>query len=194
MKKDTLYIRTDKAIVSAFIRLLKDKTFEKITVQDILEETPVSRGTFYAHFKDKYEIAERMQEEFFALEKQTIEEICLEENVNYHKPIHRALTHNRELVEALLKIRTDKVDLRDAISKGFEQQYLAMSSSKTKETEALVYAQAMTVIQLSYLNENNPQCLEHGYIENIMIEVLLHILHVENNEELRKFFWKHVGK
>ena len=43
------------------MKLLKTKPFEKITVQDILDETPVTRSTFYKHYHDKYEIAEKMQ-------------------------------------------------------------------------------------------------------------------------------------
>lgn len=193
MKKETSYIRTEKAIKTAFINLLKEKPFEKITVQDILEETPVSRGTFYTHFRDKYEIAERMQEDFFSLEKEVIAQIMQEDIVNYHKPIHKSLVQHRELVEALLKIHTEKVDLRAALCSEFEQKYLASSKSRTKETEAQIYAQAMTVIQMSYLNENNPQCMEYGYVENIMLEVLLYMLHIDS-EEVREFFWKHVGQ
>ena len=69
MKRTAQFIRTDKAIMQALIALLKEKPFEKITIQDILDETPVTRTTFYAHFKDKYEIAERMQEEYLRMQK-----------------------------------------------------------------------------------------------------------------------------
>ena len=50
MQTNPQYIRTDKAIKQALITLLKNKPFEKITVQDILDETPVTRSTFYKHF------------------------------------------------------------------------------------------------------------------------------------------------
>ena len=50
--------------------LLSRKPFEKITVQDILDNTPVSRATFYKHFKDKYEIAEKIQEEILDARKE----------------------------------------------------------------------------------------------------------------------------
>ena len=64
MQNNPQYIRTDKAIKQALMKLLKTKSFEKITVQDILDETPVTRSTFYKHYHDKYEIAEKMQEDF----------------------------------------------------------------------------------------------------------------------------------
>ena len=59
-KKSPQYLRTDKAITNALIHLLREKPFEKIIVQDILDETPVTRATFYAHFKDKYDINNKL--------------------------------------------------------------------------------------------------------------------------------------
>jgi len=72
MSNSTQFARTDKAIQAAFISLLKSKPFEKITVQDILDETPVSRATFYKHYHDKYEIAEKMQQEFVGMQRQIV--------------------------------------------------------------------------------------------------------------------------
>lgn len=63
MEHNLQYRRTDKAIRQAFIKLCREHSFNKITVADILGEALVSRGTFYQHFQDKYEIAERLQEE-----------------------------------------------------------------------------------------------------------------------------------
>ena len=71
MQNNPQFVRTDKAITQALISLLKVKPFEKITVQDILDETPVTRSTFYKHFHDKYEIAEKMQQEFFEAQEGT---------------------------------------------------------------------------------------------------------------------------
>jgi len=45
-KKSPQYLRTYKAITNALIHLLREKPFEKIIVQDILDETPVTRATF----------------------------------------------------------------------------------------------------------------------------------------------------
>lgn len=43
----------DKAIVQTFCLLLKQKSYEEITIQDILDATPISRAAFYQHFVDK---------------------------------------------------------------------------------------------------------------------------------------------
>jgi AcrR family transcriptional regulator len=48
--------RTRQLLVDAFGKLLSQKSFEEITVQDITELATVNRATFYAHFEDKYDL------------------------------------------------------------------------------------------------------------------------------------------
>lgn len=43
-------------LANALQALLKEKTFENITVEDILEKSGASRSTFYRHFQDKYSL------------------------------------------------------------------------------------------------------------------------------------------
>lgn len=47
---------TKGIIISTMEQLLKSKSFNKITVQDILDKAKVSRATFYRHFPDKYAV------------------------------------------------------------------------------------------------------------------------------------------
>ena len=44
--------RTKHAIVATFWQLLEEKTYNKITVQDIVDRCHVNRNTFYYHFQD----------------------------------------------------------------------------------------------------------------------------------------------
>lgn len=43
-------------LANALRALLKEKTFENITIEDILEKSGASRSTFYRHFQDKYSL------------------------------------------------------------------------------------------------------------------------------------------
>ena len=149
MKRTAQFIRTDKAIMQALIALLKEKLFEKITIQDILDETPVTRTTFYAHFKDKYEIAERMQEEYLRMQKHMQETMGQKKKVDYPVIIHSALLRNREMMEALLKIHTDRVDLRGVLARELEEEYLRSFTGVTRHTVATAYAPPMTARRLS---------------------------------------------
>ena len=47
---------TQRAILNAFLNLLEQRPFEKITVRDIVVECGITRNTFYYHFEDVYAV------------------------------------------------------------------------------------------------------------------------------------------
>jgi AcrR family transcriptional regulator len=55
--------KTKKVIKDCFIQLIREKGFEKITVKDLTEKANINRGTFYLHYKDKYDLLEQGQNE-----------------------------------------------------------------------------------------------------------------------------------
>lgn len=55
-KTDRRILRTKKAINEAFLELLTEKDFDRITINDISERANVNRGTFYLHYMDKYDL------------------------------------------------------------------------------------------------------------------------------------------
>jgi AcrR family transcriptional regulator len=57
-KQDPRVRRTRQWLHQALLELMREKNFEAITVQDIAERADVNRGTFYAHFVDKYALLE----------------------------------------------------------------------------------------------------------------------------------------
>ena len=55
-KDDVRVRRTKKSLRLGLMELLKEEPFEKISVKDICERTMINRMTFYAHYKDKYDL------------------------------------------------------------------------------------------------------------------------------------------
>ncbi|MGE7111937.1 TetR/AcrR family transcriptional regulator [Lysinibacillus sp. NPDC047702] len=60
---DLRVIRTIEAIKDALVELIEEKGFDSITVKDITSKAKINRGTFYAHYQDKYDLMNRYQEE-----------------------------------------------------------------------------------------------------------------------------------
>lgn len=48
--------KTREGLFEALIELLKEKKFERITIQEIAERADVNRGTVYLHFEDKFDL------------------------------------------------------------------------------------------------------------------------------------------
>ena len=57
------FLKTDDAIREAFWTLLREKGFFQLRATDIIKTAGVNRSTFYEHYLDKYDLAERLEDE-----------------------------------------------------------------------------------------------------------------------------------
>jgi AcrR family transcriptional regulator len=57
--------RTRQLLQQALMDLMREKSFQAITVQDIASRATVNRVTFYAHFEDKHALLEYTMREMF---------------------------------------------------------------------------------------------------------------------------------
>lgn len=64
-KEDLRVTRTRELLMRALTELLAEKSFQRLTVQDIAERAKINRVTFYGHFPDKYAILEYWLREQF---------------------------------------------------------------------------------------------------------------------------------
>ena len=53
---------TKRNLQKAMVKLLKDKTIERITVRELTELADMNRATFYLHYKDTYDLLEQMEQ------------------------------------------------------------------------------------------------------------------------------------
>lgn len=56
MKKEEISESTKRRIADSLKKIMAKKSFDKITVREILEDADITRPTFYYHFEDVYDL------------------------------------------------------------------------------------------------------------------------------------------
>ena len=62
---DRRIIRTKRAIYNAFLALIQEREFEKITVKELAERADINRKTFYVYYTGLDDLARQIEEELF---------------------------------------------------------------------------------------------------------------------------------
>ena len=133
--EDLRVVKTKRCIEAAFMTLLEEHSFDKITVQKILTQALISKGTFYAHYLDKYDLAEKIS-------AATLQEF----QTGIHERITASLTgaDNKTIMESLLhtftttipklnllkKIHTDKIDIAHDMQQIITREYLTLQEKQ----------------------------------------------------------------
>jgi len=119
VQEDKRIRRTKKLLRQALTRLMQQKDFQSITVTDVVREADINRGTFYAHYRDVYDLREKIEAEMKKICKERLSIVRSEkprqEAIAYMHPsgtsnlqpvLARAvdyLEENREIVRALVR-------------------------------------------------------------------------------------------
>ena len=72
--------KTKKIIQKSFIELLEKLTIDNLTVVNICKKAKIERKTFYLHYNDKYDLAEKIIEEYL----ENLEEICRRPTLTFY--------------------------------------------------------------------------------------------------------------
>ncbi|MBM7643394.1 TetR/AcrR family transcriptional regulator [Streptococcus loxodontisalivarius] len=65
MTQDRRVRKSKQAIFQAFLDLLNEKGYDKLTVQEIIDRADVGRSTFYAHYESKDFLLEELCQDLF---------------------------------------------------------------------------------------------------------------------------------
>ena len=154
MSEDLRTIRITNAIKHAFIALLQEKPFIKISVSEIAKNAFIDRQTFYLHYTDKYDLLDKMVQEVAGVFKQIMSERLQEGHaLNKLKDIYQ--NHNAYLQEhrleiiSLLKIDTGDICLKRSLKKIFIEEYQKETSEHLTQFQAdmmaALYIQTLTL-------------------------------------------------
>ena len=98
--------KTRKAIFIAFNKLLSNKAYDKITVQEIISAADIGRTTFYAHFDTKEALLEALCEDLFLHIKDSINPVSVFGHLLQH------LQQNENKILELLASDNNEIFLR----------------------------------------------------------------------------------
>lgn len=100
-------VRSRKLIRRAFMELLKEKSFEKITVTDIVKSADINRSTFYAHYPDVLGLIEEIQVEVVDYTHQVLSEINFKHFLENPKPVLYEIVKMTEQNNELYRLLAD---------------------------------------------------------------------------------------
>jgi len=93
VRKENRKVRYTKMVLrDSLMELMKTKSILSITIKDICDLADISRSTFYAHYKDQYDMLRQIEEETLAY---------FEDMLNKYKDL-RSKNATTEMVEAML--------------------------------------------------------------------------------------------
>ena len=73
--------KTEKQIETSLLQLMKEQTFESISIRQLIDLAEVNRSTFYRHYLDKYDLLEKIEDrlldELQAYYQEALESACL---------------------------------------------------------------------------------------------------------------------
>ena len=119
--EDKRIVRTKAQFRQALIALLAHKSFEQITVKALCDQAGITRITFYAHYADKYELAEDIFQEMIVLGTQEYLQLQRENN-----PGDDPILGYCNVLDAILDLYTARFDFFRHTSPA-ENPYLSSS-------------------------------------------------------------------
>jgi len=171
-KSDLRVTKTRRNIQDTLIRLLSQKDFESITVQNILDEALINRTTFYKYYQDKYNLADIMIEDLL-MDFTTDLKARFSTNEDLSVLLRRfyeSLLKRRYRMLALIKVRTHNHNIEDEIRKILKEnycKYILISSQSANERQISYQSELYAAIVIASVH----WLLELGDEEGISIIV-----------------------
>lgn len=153
---------TRQAIMFSLLKLLENKSIDKVTVKDICETCEINRNTFYYYFSDIYEVLEAL------MQYETENSLREDENAeSFHEEFlsrYHLILENKKAVWHIYnsKARDMVLDFLYTITETFVKKYVIREAQGTGVSEediqfiADFYVNSMIGNTLRWLNAGMP--------------------------------------
>lgn len=195
-KNTSAYRRMDKVILNAFIEVSQEIPFESISVQKIADAALISRYTFYMHFHDKYEVAERIQDDlyqkFIHLIQKEIPAIDATKSAapDYQQTLDVAIFEfyrkHAAQTQSIINIHTETIDFSGRLKTFLAQNYKSrFPNHENLDLEAMLYAN-MTMTLAEYYISNANSSITNKSIISSYIYTFLYAIGIHDEQLIQK--------
>lgn len=129
-------LRSKQMIRNAFLELLNEKTFEKITATDIIKRADINRSTFYAHYPDAKGLMDEIVGDISQIFQNLLQSIDFSTFFEDPRPILNVVVEfmqeNQKLYKMLIKSRM-ALGVLDKLKQAMIQQVLACPNLPVKD-------------------------------------------------------------
>ena len=157
--------RTHNFIIESFLDLIPYKSFRKITIQDILLASTISKGTFYKHFTDKYDLLHQSYQFLFDEMK---ESMLVLDVTNHIKDYLNTINRIRIRYQSLMQIKEEDIDIHDKFLKDLSLLYKE-EHPESSQIEQNLYASQMSCA-IDYLVSLNREIREEDLLSVFNIQ------------------------
>lgn len=164
-ENDLRVIKTRENIEATFLHMMKEKDFSQITLSDLIKECRIAKGTFYYHYKDKYDLVEQvMKEQFRNYDELLVHHLHnSEESTDSIDAIFAVLMEITNNYIVLLPIRTAELDAKQELNNFLSSRLLRiLETSETKkisnpeQVSKLIAAMMIVQMEMMYNQESKP--------------------------------------
>ncbi len=157
MKTDKRIRYTKMFLKQSLIKLMKEKPISRITIKELCEEAEINRATFYAHYKDQYDLLEQTEQELIDEVNRCIDSLAEYPNENRLRQVTweiiKMIDENLESVRVLWGKNGD-MKLQEDMAQIFHDQFIKLLPQKShlnKFENEFIYIYAINSISLVYV-------------------------------------------
>jgi AcrR family transcriptional regulator len=132
-KQDRRSQRTHRLVISAMLELMAEKSYDAITVQDLLDRANIGRSTFYSHYFDKEDVLASVAEQMLEMLSQQFSQRNAGQGIIPSLELFQHALQNQQHFRAMLRGHAREVvwDAAQAsLSRTIEQTLAAILATK----------------------------------------------------------------
>lgn len=157
--------KTKENIKKAFIKLIKEKGFDSLTVSDLAREAEINRGTFYHHFLDKYDLLDKLEMGII----EDLKEILLTNSEHEETDEPGELIPYEQILEALNYIKNDYHFIEALAGDGGDPNFIL-------KVESVINEMIQSKLQESNNQLRSKEHLPADYAEKIFLSSVVTII------------------